>query len=71
MVKFIVDRIEGNIVVCEDNNSNIIHVHIDNILGVVKEGDVLTVDNDKYMVNKEETEKRKKHIQELMKGMWE
>lgn len=71
MRKFIVDRIEGNIVVCEDDNLNIIEVRIDSILGDVKEGDVITADSDRYMVNKEETAKRKKQIEELMKGMWD
>lgn len=71
MRKFIVDRIEGNIVVCEDGNLNIIEMRIDSILGDVKEGDVITADSDRYMVNKEETAKRKKQIEELMKGMWD
>lgn len=71
MRKFIVDRIEGNIVVCEDDNLNIIEMRIDSILGDVKEGDVITADSDRYMVNKEETAKRKKQIEELMKGMWD
>lgn len=71
MMRFIVDRIESDIVVCEDDNSNIVQVHIDNILGDVKEGDVLTAVNDKYIVNKEETQKRRKHIEELMKGIWD
>lgn len=71
MRKFIVDRIEGNIVVCEDDNLNIIEMRIDSILGDVKEGDVITADRDRYMVNKEETAKRKKQIEELMKGMWD
>ena len=71
MKKVIVDRIEGNIAVCEDDNLNIIEVHVNSILGDVKEGDVLTADNDRYIVNKEETEKRRKHIEELMKGIWE
>lgn len=71
MENFIVDRIEGNIAVCEGADSKIVEVQINRIVGSVKEGDVLTVNNDKYIVNTEETEKRKKHIEELMKGMWE
>ena len=62
MKKIIVDRIEGHFIVCEDEKENILELKKDDVIGDVKEGDVL----DKAL-----TEKRKKEIEDLMKGMWE
>ena len=68
MKKIIVDRIEGHFIVCEDEKENILEL----IIGDVKEGDVLVKGKDgKFCLDKALTEKRKKEIEDLMKGMWE
>lgn len=68
--EFIVDRIEGNIVVIEYGNS-IIEVNIDYIKGIVKEGDILIKRDEFYEVNPIKTNLRKDKINSIMKGMWE
>lgn len=72
MKKIIVDRIEGNFIVCEDEKENILELKKEDIIGDVKEGDVLVKNKgNKFCFNKALTEKRKKEIEDLMKGMWE
>lgn len=67
---FTVDRIEGNIYVLEDDNSNIIDIEACYIKMDAKEGDILKKEGEYYIVDKEKTEKRKKEMDELIKGMW-
>ena len=70
--KIIVDRIEGHFIVCEDEKENILELKKDDVIGDVKEGDVLVKGKDgKFCLDKALTEKRKKEIEDLMKGMWE
>lgn len=72
MKEIVVDRIEGHFIVCEDEDGNVLELKKDDVKGNVKEGDVLVKGKeDKFCLNKALTEKRKKEIEDLMKGMWE
>lgn len=72
MKELIVDRIEGHFIVCEDKNEKILELNKDDVIGDVKEGDVLVKGKDgKFFSDKALTMKRKKEIEDLMKGMWE
>lgn len=68
--KFIVDRIEGTIVILEKNNGDIINIDLRYIDEIPSEGDVLVKIDNVYKIDKEATLKRKNHISKLMKGMW-
>lgn len=68
--KFIVDRIEGNIVILEKNNGDIINIDLSCIDEIPSESDVLVKIDNIYKIDKEATLKRKNHISKLMKGMW-
>ena len=69
--ELIVDRIEEElIVVCEDLQGNMINVDRMQIEGQVKEGDILILKGEKYQVDEASTEKRKREIEALVKGMW-
>lgn len=57
----IVDRIENDIVICEDNGTYI-NIPKKNIFGNLREGAVLTKTTDSYTVNEDQTELRKKEI---------
>ena len=51
---------------------NILELKKDDVIGDVKEGDVLVKGKEgKFCLDKALTEKRKKEIEDLMKGMWE
>ncbi|MGG5460716.1 DUF3006 domain-containing protein [Clostridium sp. B9] len=72
MKELIVDRIEENFIVCEDENESILELKSDDVIGAVKEGDVLVKGKEgKFLVDKELTIRRRKEIEDLMKGMWE
>ena len=61
MKKIIVDRIEGHFIVCEDEKENILELKKDDVIGDVKEGDVLVKGKEgKFCLDKALTEKRKK-----------
>ena len=69
---FIVDRIEGRSLVLQNRNAEIIIIDKTNVEDVVREGDILVkISKNRYIVNREETDKRKTKIDNLMKGMWE
>lgn len=70
--KFIIDRIEEDYVILEDENHNIISKNINSFCTKPNEGDIVIIDeNNLLKVNIEATNKRKKEISTLMKGMWE
>ena len=69
---FIVDRIEGRSLVLQNRNAEIIIIDKTNVEDEVSEGDILVkISKNTYIVNREETDKRKTKIDNLMKGMWE
>lgn len=67
---YIVDRLEGNIVVCETEDGKMSNISLEAVKGNPKEGDVLVLNNSEYQIDIEMTLKRKKEIEDLMKGMW-
>ncbi|MFJ7826136.1 DUF3006 domain-containing protein [Psychrobacillus sp. NPDC096623] len=69
-MKGIVDRFEGDIVVIEiDGKTQDISKDIVN--SDVKVSDVVELVNGKWVLRKEETDKRKKEIKSLMDSVWE
>ena len=69
---FIVDRIEGRSLVLQNRNAEIIIIDKTNVEDEVREGEILVkISKNRYIVNREETDKRKTKIDNLMKGMWE
>lgn len=68
---FSVDRIQGEAVICEDEEENEYVFAISDIIGNVKEGDLIRRINDKKLVfDKSETEKRKQEILDLKKYIY-
>ncbi|GIM28792.1 hypothetical protein CPJCM30710_14580 [Clostridium polyendosporum] len=68
---YIVDRLEGNVVVCEAEDGKMKNISLEVVKGNPKEGDVLVLRNSTYQIDIEMTLKRKKEIKDLMKGMWD
>lgn len=68
---YIVDRIEGDYIVLEDNNGNIININKNNFSEDINEGDVLIKINDKYVLDKNKTNNRKDNISKILKNLWE
>ena len=64
-MKWIIDRIEGNIAVCELPNCDTINISISALPNGVKEGDVICLS-----IDKKEAEDRKKKIDGLMNSLF-
>ncbi|MEX0135295.1 DUF3006 domain-containing protein [Bacillus nitratireducens] len=70
MQKGIIDRFEGELAVIEMKNITI-DVPRSKLPSSAKEGDVLIIEDDKYTIDKKETDKRKREIQNLMDKLFE
>ena len=68
--KYIVDRIEENHVILESSNGEMVEILLSNTKGDISDGDVLIKNADIFIVDKEETLKRKQAINNMMRNMW-
>ncbi|MGK0468944.1 DUF3006 domain-containing protein [Clostridium sp.] len=69
-MKVIIDRFEGDFAVCEKEDRQMVDIEKSKIPITAKEGDVLNIDKDRITIDLQETEKRKKEIEELTKDLW-
>ncbi|WP_242275105.1 DUF3006 domain-containing protein [Bacillus cereus group sp. BfR-BA-01445] len=65
MKRVIIDRFEGELAVIEVNNVTM-DVPKSKLPSTSKEGDVLIIEGDTYTIDKDETDKRRREIQDLM-----
>ncbi|MBH0358274.1 DUF3006 domain-containing protein [Bacillus toyonensis] len=70
MQRGIIDHFDGALAVIEINNITI-DVPRSKLPSNVKEGDVLIIENDTYTIDKNETDKRRREIQNLMDKLFE
>ncbi|WP_315078235.1 DUF3006 domain-containing protein [uncultured Clostridium sp.] len=68
--KYIVDRIEENHVILESFNGDMLDIMRSKTKGDIKNGDVLIKNGDIFIIDVEETLKRKQAINNMMKNMW-
>ena len=62
-MKLIVDRVEGNIVVCENETKEMVEIDVSEFEGLPNSGDIVeTNDEGKYEILSEETKIRKENI---------
>jgi len=69
-LKVIIDRFEGDFAVCEREDRSMIDIEISKIPSKAKEGYVLDISDDIITIDLEETERRKRKIEELTKDLW-
>lgn len=69
--EYIVDRIESNYVILEIENDKLINIKKSDIIGTVKEGDILFKKDNFYFIDEEATRIRREKINAMMKGLWE
>lgn len=68
---YIIDRIEENIVVCENiKTQKIENIGKRKLPTNIKQGLVIKFENGVYSIDEEETKKRKKIIHEKVKNLW-
>lgn len=71
IMKITIDRFEGEFAVCEKEDRKMVDIEKSKLPTKSKEGDVLNINSDRITIDHEETEKRKKEIEELTKDLWE
>ena len=70
-MKFFVDRIEnGEIVVCVDENQNIVELSIKKIKGHVVEGSIVKKEGKIFFVDEKETNLKRKEMFELQNDLF-
>ena len=62
-MKVVIDRFEGDFVVCEKEDRTILNINKRDVPVDSKEGDVLDIDGDIIKIDSAETGKRKKSVQ--------
>ncbi len=67
----IIDRIEDQFAVCEFDGKIIKNIPLSSLPPDINEGDILKLENDIYIKDLENTEKRKREIESLVEGLWE
>ena len=69
-MKYIIDRIENNMVICENQETKKME-NFDKIMfpEQIKDGDVVIRENDTFRIDEEETENRKEYIENLMRKL--
>ncbi len=68
-MKLIVDRLEGNIAVCETEDKKMLNIPVSEFESCPVDGDVIEYDNKKAMILDEETKRRKKAAEELFRKL--
>lgn len=68
---YIIDRIEGDYLVLESPNGEMIDVKKEMVDGEAKEGDCLIKKGNYFFIDAEATIKRKEDIEKMVKGMWQ
>lgn len=68
---YTVEKIEENIVELENRDTlEMINVNIGEFLETIKEGDIVKKVNNRYLIDKDETLKTKKRIEDKMNDLW-
>lgn len=70
-MKYTIDRISEIIVICEDENGDMVKVQASALPEGVREGDILTEADGTWTLELEETERRRQRIREKMRGLTE
>lgn len=70
-VKLIVDRFEGEYAVCENEDGTMVDIRRDKLPKETKEGDVLIVEGDTFVIDVQATLERKEYIKKLMDDLWQ
>lgn len=69
-MKYIIDRFEETKAILEEDEGKFIEIKRTLLPKNAKEGDCVELINDKYIINKKETENLKKEISDLMDDLF-
>jgi len=71
VMKYTIDRIGEMVIICEDENGDMLKVKASELPEGVREGDILTETEGTWTLEKEETERRRQRIREKLRGLTE
>lgn len=71
VMKYTIDRIGETIVICEDENGDMVKVQALELPEGVREGDILTKADGTWILEREETKRRRQRIRDKLKGLTE
>lgn len=69
-MKYSVERKEENIVICEDDDGGQIKLDAAELPSDVREGDIIVRTKSGYVVDREETESRRRKMSELQRSLF-
>lgn len=70
-MQYIIDRMEQEMVICEDENGSLVTFLAENMPKEAREGDVLVKINGSYSIDKEETRRRRQRLREKLNRLKE
>lgn len=70
-MKYTIDRISEMVIICEDENGDMVKVKASALPEGVREGDILTEADGMWTLEREETEGRRQRIREKLRGLTE
>jgi Protein of unknown function (DUF3006) len=70
-MKYIIDRFEGDLAVCEAEDGKMVDIEKSKLPKNAEVGDVIILENGHFRVNKDETDRRRKEIEDLMNELFE
>jgi Protein of unknown function (DUF3006) len=70
-MKYIIDRFEGDLAVCEAEDGKMVDIEKSKLPKNAEIGDVIILENGYFRIDKEETDKRRKEIEDLMNELFE
>ena len=70
-MKYTIDRISEMVIICEDENGDMVKVKASALPEGVREGDILTEADGMWTLEREETERRRQRIREKLRGLTE
>lgn len=69
-MKYSVERIEENTVLCEDDDGNVVKMKLEDLPKGIREGDIIAKTDGGYTVYADETELRRRKMAELQKSVF-
>lgn len=69
-MKYSVDRIEENIVICEDDDGNVLKLRLDELPQEISEGDIIERTESGFVIDADETQLRRKRMAEMQRNLF-
>lgn len=70
-MRYIVDRLEGGIAVCEDENKAFVDIPAEKLPDGVQSGDIIVENDGIFAVDRSATDKRREEMSALQNSLWE